>query len=90
MSPAVAPRRSAIVDATSSASSIPCRPVATLAFFEMTTTACATPSATLARLSVTLGPANRLLVNSPAVGTGRSAAMTTRSSVSSLIPMFAT
>ena len=72
------------------ASAWPCGPVATLAFFEITTTAWACPSAIWERLSVTLGPAKRLRVNTPATGTGRSAAITTKSSVSSFTPMLAT
>ena len=39
-----------------------------MAFFEITTTANACPSAICARLSVTLGPANRLRVNTPEAG----------------------
>ena len=89
-SSAAHPSRSATVRATSSASSSPSWPVATLAFFEITTTARASPLATCRRDSVTLGPAKRLFVNNAATGTGRSAAITTRSSVSSFTPMFAT
>jgi hypothetical protein len=65
-------------------------PVATFAFFEMTTYARSCPSETFQRLSTTLGPEKRLFVNTAAAAHGRSAAMTTKSSVSSLMPTFAT
>ena len=68
----------------------PSAPVATLAFLEMTTIACAERSARWARLTTTLGPANRDFVNTPAAAHGRSAVTTTKSSVSSLMPMLAT
>ena len=84
------PRRAATARTTAVASARPSAPVATLAFFDTTTTACAAPPATWARLRVTLGPAKRLRVKSPAAATGRSAAITTKSSVSSLTPTLAT
>jgi hypothetical protein len=84
------PSRAATRCAISTASEWPPGPVATLAFFEITTTACACPSAICARLRVTLGPANRLLVNTPATGTACPAVITTKSSVSSFTPMLAT
>ena len=66
-------------------------PVATLAFFDTTTIACARPSCRCSRLIVTLGPTNRLRVNIPAAATGPSvAAITRRSSVLSLTPTLAT
>ena len=64
--------------------------MATLAFLETTTTARAEPSATLRRLTTTLGPANELRVNTPAAAHGPSAATTVKSSVSSLMPTLAT
>ena len=54
------------------------------------TIAWAVPAARLRRLMVTLGPTKRLRVKTPAAGTGRAAAMTTKSSVVSLTPMLAT
>jgi hypothetical protein len=84
------PSRAATPAATSSALARPSSPVATLAFFEMTTTACARWSATCRRLTSTLGPAKLLRVNRPAALHGWSATTTTKSLVSSLMPMLAT
>src|SRR4051794_36908631 len=90
-SPGSHPSRPATASASASASAGPSGPLATLAFFDTTTTARADPDARLRRLIVTLGPANRLSVNTPAAGTGpEDAAITTKSSVSSLTPMLAT
>ena len=48
------------------------------------------PSETFQRLSRTLGPEKRLFVKTAAAVHGRSAAITTKSSESSLMPTFAT
>ena len=84
------PRRSATAVVTARLSSSPAGPLATLALRDTTTIAWAVESARLARLAVTHGAANRLRVNTPAAATGRSAAMTTKSSCSSLTPRLAT
>ena len=84
------PNTAATPATTSRAFASPTGPVATLAFFEMTTTARAAPSATFARLTTTLGPENRDRVNTPAAGQARSAATITKSSVSSLMPTLVT
>ncbi len=76
--------------ASSSALARPVAPVATFAFFDTTATARAEPSATLRRDTSTLGPVKRDRVNTAAAVHGRSDATTTKSSVSSLIPTFAT
>ena len=75
---------------TSRALLIPMSPVATLAFFEMTTTALAAWLAMCSRLTTTLGPAKRLCVNIPAAEHTVSATTSVKSSVRSLMPMFAT
>ena len=75
---------------TSRALARPCSPVATLAFFEMTTTARAEWLAMCLRETTTLGPANRLCVKTPAAATTVSAATTVKSSLVSLIPMLVT
>ena len=75
---------------TSRALLMPISPVATLAFFEMTTTALAVWLAICSRLTTTLGPAKRLCVNMPAAEHTVSAATSVKSSVRSLMPMFAT
>ena len=85
-----APSALATPAASSAASSRPGMPLATLAFFATTAKARSRPPATCSRLMVTLGPANRERVNTAAAGQGASAAITTKSSVSSLIPMLAT
>ena len=56
----VSPSADATDEVTSSAWRIPSSPVATFAFFEITTTACADRLATLRREITTLGPANLL------------------------------
>ena len=84
------PRRSATAATSASASAVPAGPLATLAFLATTTTARARPSRRCSRLIVTLGPVKRLRVKTPAAGTGVAAAMTTKSSVSSLTPTLAT
>ena len=86
-SPGSQPSAAATPAASSVASRAPCGPVATLAFFDTTTMARRRPSATFARLRVTLGPTKRLRVNTAAAGPVRSAASTRKSSVSSLMPM---
>ena len=90
-------RRSAsqpIVEATpattSRALARPSSPVATLAFLEITTTACAVGVARCSRLTITLGPEKLLVVNTPTDGHGESVATTTKSLVASLMPTLAT
>ncbi len=84
------PRRAATVSTTDAFAASPAGPLATLAFLDTTTTAWARPSPRLRRLVITLGPAKRLRVNSPAAGTGDAAASTTKSSVASFTPMLPT
>ena len=84
------PSRAAMPSTRVLASSKPAGPFATLAFFETITIARACRFSRCCRLSTTLGPANLLRVNTPAAGTGRSAEITTKSSVSSLMPTLAT
>ena len=64
--------------------------MATLAFLEITTAACNMPAAAWRRDSVTEGPAKRDCVNNAADVQGRLDVTTTKSSVSSLIPILAT
>ena len=87
---ASAPSAAATPSASSRASASPAAPLATFAFLEITAKARSRWSATCSRLIVTLGPENRERVNTAAAGHGSSAAITTKSSVSSLIPMLAT
>ena len=75
---------------TSRALLMPSEPVATLAFLDMTTTARAHKLAMCSRLTRTLGPANRLCVKTPAAAHVVSATTSVKSSVESLMPMFAT
>ena len=75
---------------TSFASARPCGPLATFAFFEMTTIARAVLFARCRRLTVTLGPTNRLCVNTPAAAHDESATTRVKSSVVSFTPMFVT
>ena len=75
---------------TSRALFMPSSPVATLAFFEITTTPRALPSATCSRLTRTLGPAKRLCVKRPAAAHDSSATTRVKSSVVSLMPTFVT
>ena len=89
-SPAVQPSAVATPATTSRALARPTSPVATLAFLEITTTACAVGDDRCSRLTRTLGPAKLLVVNTPTVGHGESVATTTKSSVESLIPTLAT
>ena len=84
------PSAEATDDVTSSAWRIPSSPVATLAFFEITTTARADRSATLRREITTLGPANLLWVNTPAVEHGPSAITTVKSFDESFTPTLVT
>ena len=70
---------------SSSASATPAGPLATLAFFDTTTSPRERPAATVARLSPMLGPANRLRVNTPATAAGVVSTIK-RSRVSSLMP----
>ena len=86
----VSPSADATDEVTSSACRIPSSPVATLAFFEITTTACADKSATLRREITTLGPANLLCVNTPAAEHGLSAMTTVKSFVESFTPTLVT
>jgi hypothetical protein len=72
------------------ASAKPCAPLATLAFFEMTTIARAFLSARCLRLTVTLGPAKRLWVKTPAAAHVESVTTNVKSSVESFTPMLAT
>ena len=89
-SSAAQPTATATPTASSSALANPSAPVATFAFFDTTTSACSEPSATWRRDTSTLGPAKRDLVKTALAVQGVSAATTTKSSVSSLIPMLAT
>ena len=84
------PSADATDDVTSSAWRIPSSPVATFAFFEITTTACADRLATLRREITTLGPANLLCVNTPAAEHGPSAMTTVKSFVVSFTPTLVT
>ena len=84
------PTAAATPATTSRALARPSSPVATLAFLEITTTACAVGDDRFSRLTITLGPAKLLVVNTPAATLGESLATTTKSSVVSLMPMLAT
>ena len=84
------PSADATDDVTSSAWRIPSSPVATFAFFEITTTARADKLATLRREITTLGPANLLCVNTPAAEHGPSAMTTVKSFVVSFTPTLVT
>ena len=85
-----APRWAATAVTISDASARPWSPVATFAFFEVTTTALARPDATLVREMRTLGPAKCDWVNIPAAEHTSSAATTTKSRLWSLIPRLVT
>ena len=91
MSTSVGSQASAVATpaTTSRALLIPSAPVATLAFFEITTTARAERLAMCSRLTSTLGPANRLCVKTPAAAHVVSAMTSVKSSVESLMPTFA-
>ena len=75
---------------TSRALLMPSAPVATFAFFEITTIARAVRSAIFSRLTTTLGPAKRLWVKTPAAAQILSATTSVKSLVASFIPMLAT
>ena len=84
------PRAEATPATTSRALAMPVAPVATLAFFEMTTTPRARPPRRCSRETTTLGPAKRLWVNTPAALHVESAATRVKSSDESLMPMLVT
>src|SRR5579875_1117696 len=89
-SAAVHPTRSATDLASSSALLIPSLPVATLAFLDTVTMARGVCISICRRERRTLGPANRERVKTASALHLPELAMITKSSVSSLIPIFAT
>ena len=83
------PSRAATAAMSSRAFCMPCSPVATFEFFETTTTPRVCPLAPNSRLSTTLAPAKRLLVNIDAPVVPAAPSTTTKSSESSLMPILA-